>query len=97
VDDWTARLAWVEHRGATTKKRSVVSATRSEAAALRRDIDEARVLIDGLCSRYLSGDAKPAPNTSRRPALGASFTWQHGEPLSRRLSLRSAREGSASR
>src|ERR1700761_8617362 len=77
LDGMTVRLAWVERRGATTKKRSVASAMRSEAAALRRDIDEARVLIDGLCSRYLSGSGAQVSQGglalgTRRPAQGSS-------------------------
>jgi len=67
LDEMTARLAWLERTGATTKKHSLASAMRFEAAALRRDIDEARALIDGLCSRYLGGARLP-PETARRPA-----------------------------
>ena len=77
LDEMTARLTWVERRGATTKKRSVASAMGSEAAALRRDIDEARVLIDGLCSRYLIGSGAQVTQgglalRTRRPAQGSS-------------------------
>jgi hypothetical protein len=82
LNEMTARLAWVERTGATTKKRSVVSAMRCEAAELRRDIDEARILIDGLCSRYLGG-TMPAPNTTRHPASGAFVTRQQAERPSR--------------
>jgi hypothetical protein len=78
LDEMTARLAWLECTGATTTRRSVVAAMRSEAAALRRDIDEARVLIDGLYSRYLSGGAKLAPKHHRAP--NDPFTRQQREP-----------------
>jgi hypothetical protein len=41
----------------------MVSALRSEAAALRRDIDEVVVLINGLQRRYLTPDKR----TQQRP------------------------------
>jgi hypothetical protein len=47
------------------------SGFRSEAAALRRDIDEAKGLIDRLQSRYLNSDAhapRRAPDTRRLPS-----------------------------
>ena len=43
-------------------------AMRLEAAALRRDMQEAHVLIDRLQRRYLSGDE----GTQQRPADGQS-------------------------
>ena len=43
-------------------------AMRLEAAALRRDMQEAQVLIDRLQRRYLSGDE----GTQQRPAEGQS-------------------------
>lgn len=45
VDEMTRRLTWQEDRGA-----------RPEAAALRRDIDEAQAHINRLQRRYLRGD-----------------------------------------
>ncbi|WP_424751463.1 hypothetical protein [Mycobacterium sp.] len=63
LNEMTTRLARVERKGATTRKSSVVSAMRFEAAALRRDIDEAQVLIDRLHRRYLNPSASPAPVT----------------------------------
>lgn len=63
VDEMTIKLALVERKGATSKKSSVVSAMRCEAAALRRDIDEAQVLIDRLYRRYLTGPTGPTPLT----------------------------------
>jgi hypothetical protein len=44
---------------------SRASAIRCEAAALRRDIDEAQILIDRLQRRYLNSDGHAQP---RRPA-----------------------------
>jgi hypothetical protein len=46
----TSQLAWVERQGATHRSSREM---RLEAAALRRDIQEARVLIDRLQQRYL--------------------------------------------
>ena len=54
VNEMMAQVAWLERKGARAKSSSMVSATRVEAAALRRDISEARVLIDRLHSRYLT-------------------------------------------
>ena len=45
----TSRLAWVERRGVTDSSSREM---RLEAAALRRDIHEAGVLIDRLQRRY---------------------------------------------
>jgi hypothetical protein len=61
------RLAWVERQDVTARN-SRARAMRSEAAALRRDIREAEVLIDRLQRRYPSGDAR----TQQRPAAGQS-------------------------
>jgi hypothetical protein len=46
---------------AVTGANSRASAIRSEAAALRRDINEAQFLIDRLERRYLSGNGQPPP------------------------------------
>jgi hypothetical protein len=57
------RLAWIERHGPTGKN-SRASAMRSEAAALRRDIAEANLLIDRLLRRYGTAglhDRLPAP------------------------------------
>ncbi|HTX94480.1 MAG TPA: hypothetical protein VME67_06320 [Mycobacterium sp.] len=50
------RLAWIERQN-VTHSHSQACALRSEAAALRRDIDEAQMLIDRLKRRYLSNEA----------------------------------------
>ncbi len=50
--DMTGRLAWLErHGGAGRNDRE--RAMRTEAAGLRRDIEEAQILIDRLHCRYL--------------------------------------------
>jgi hypothetical protein len=63
----TAQLARVERQGVTGRN-GRACAMRLEAAALRRDIREAQVLIDRLQRRYLSGDER----TQQRPAGGQS-------------------------
>jgi hypothetical protein len=65
--EMTAQLAWVESRDVTSTN-GRACAMRLEAAALRRDIREAQVLIDRLQRRYLSGDER----TQQRPAGGQS-------------------------
>ncbi|WP_156686838.1 hypothetical protein [Mycobacterium sp. Marseille-P9652] len=55
VREMTGRLTWLERHGGngrTERQRAM----RTEAAALRRDIDEAEILIDRLNRRYLSAD-----------------------------------------
>jgi hypothetical protein len=72
--EMTTKLAWVERQGVTGRN-GRACAMRLEAAALRRDIKKAQVLIDRLQRRFLSGDAGPPPPESvglpvSRPALG---------------------------
>jgi hypothetical protein len=45
----TSQLAWIERQEVTSR-----NAMRLEAAALRRDINEAQILIDRLHRRYLN-------------------------------------------
>ena len=52
----THQLAWLDRQDVTGTN-SRASAIRSEAAALRRDINEAKVFIDRLQRRYLNSDA----------------------------------------
>lgn len=64
----THQLAWLD-RHDVTDTNSRASAIRPEAAALRRDINEAQVFIDRLQRRYLNSDAhapRRVPDT-RRP------------------------------
>ena len=46
-DKMSSRMTWLERHGA-----------QLEAAALRRDIDEAQTHITRLCRRYLGGDVQ---------------------------------------
>jgi hypothetical protein len=52
----THQLAWLDRQDVTGTN-SRASAIRSEAAALRRDINEAKVFIDRLQRRHLNSDA----------------------------------------
>lgn len=66
----THQLACLDRQGASGAN-SRAPAIRSEAAALRRDIDEAQVLIDRLQRRYLKDAHAPRRTVdSRRPLSG---------------------------
>jgi hypothetical protein len=65
--EMTAQLACVERQD-VTRTNGRAHEMRLEAAALRRDIREAQVLIDRLQRRYLGGDGR----TQQRPAGGQS-------------------------
>jgi hypothetical protein len=56
--EMTGRLTWIERQGVTGKSSREI---RLEAAALRRDITEAKVLIDRL--QRLRADATSRPST----------------------------------
>lgn len=55
--EMTSQLAWIERQDVTGRN-ARTCAMRIEAAALRRDIQEAQVLIDRLRRRYLDGDER---------------------------------------
>lgn len=55
LHEMTTQLARVERQGVTGAN-ARACAMRLEAAALRKDIREAQVLIDRLRRRYLNGD-----------------------------------------
>ena len=57
VQEMTTQLAWVERQDVTDRN-GRACAMRMEAAALRRDIQEAQFLIDRLRRRYLNGDER---------------------------------------
>ncbi len=57
LDEMTAQLVRVERQAVTGSSRA--PAMRLEAASLRRDINEAQLLIDRLRRRYLGGDKRP--------------------------------------
>jgi len=76
----THQLAWLDRQDASGTN-SRASAIRSEAAALRRDITEAKIYIDRLQRRYLLSDPhgpRRAPDT-KRPLSGRS----HGDVTGR--------------
>jgi hypothetical protein len=53
--EMTSRLTWVERQD-VTRRNGRACAIRIERAALRRDINEAQILIDRLQRRYLNAD-----------------------------------------
>jgi len=61
----TDQLAWVERQD-VTRRNGRACAMRLQAAALRRDIRKAQVLIDRLQRRYFSGDT----HAQQHPAGG---------------------------
>ena len=63
LHEMTKELAWVERQDVTDRN-GRACAMRMEAAALRRDIQEAQFLIDRLQRRYLNG----AEHTQQHPA-----------------------------
>jgi hypothetical protein len=56
--EMTGQLAWIERQDVTSSN-GRAWAMRVEAAALRRDINEAQMLVDRIQRRYL-GDGGPA-------------------------------------
>jgi hypothetical protein len=72
--DMTSQLAWAERHGVGRNRRA--REMRMEAAALRRDIQEAELLIDQLRRRYLNGDEKSRTRGSELSSSSAvSFRW----------------------
>ena len=59
-DELISRMTWLERRGA-----------RLDAAALRRDVNEAQAHITHLQRRYLGGDVQASPTRSARLARPA--------------------------
>jgi hypothetical protein len=53
--EMTSQLAWIERQDVTGRN-ARACAMRIEAAALRRDINEAQILIDRLQRRYLNAN-----------------------------------------
>jgi len=54
LHEMSSKLAWIERQDLTSRN-ARAPAMRSEAAALRRDINEAQILIDRLQRRFLKG------------------------------------------
>jgi hypothetical protein len=66
--EMTGQLAWIE-RQAVSSRNGRAWAMRVEAAALRRDINEAQMLVDRLQRRYLGyggpAQARPVQHQAR--------------------------------
>jgi hypothetical protein len=75
LHEMTTQLARVERQDVIARN-GRACAMRMEAAALRRDIQEAQFLIDPLQRRYLNGDER----TQQHPA--GRQTPSHGGPTS---------------
>jgi hypothetical protein len=65
LHEMTRELARLERQGVTATSRRA-SAIRQAAAALRRDINEAQILIDRLERRYVNGDKRTQQRPPRR-------------------------------
>ncbi len=76
LEEMITQLARAERKAAAARSSSAMAAMRTDAAMLRRDIDEAQVLIDRLHRRYLSGKAGAGPVAPR------AARWA-GYPLTR--------------
>jgi hypothetical protein len=74
LHEMTRQLAWFERQGSTEMK-GRASALRCEAAALRRDINEAQILIDRLERRFLNGNVHARPRQPDRPRRSVA-RWQ---------------------
>jgi hypothetical protein len=62
LGEMTARLAWIECQGVAGRSSREM---RLEAAALRRDLQEARRLLDRLQRRHLNANSNNEPGRSR--------------------------------
>ena len=76
LHEMTTELAWVE-RQEVTGRNGRASAMRMNAAALRRDIQEAQLLIDRLQRRYLNGDEQiqQRPPVRQPRAMPRAMRW----------------------
>jgi hypothetical protein len=74
----THQLGRLEHKNLTGMN-SRASTMRCEAAALQRDINEARILIDRLQRRYLNSDGARPGGTPAVPRVAreSSATVRH--------------------
>jgi hypothetical protein len=84
----TSRLTWIERQGVTGRSSREI---RLEAGALRRDIVEAKVLIDRLQRRYLYGDERKQRVVALRTGEGTRRNAAHPG-----RSVRSRSSGSSS-
>ena len=74
LHEMTTQLAWVE-RLDVTGRNGRACAMRMEAAALRRDIKEARDHIDRLQRRYLNGNGSAATDSQLSSSSAGSGRW----------------------
>jgi len=65
--EMTSQLAWIERQD-VTRRNARALAMRLEAAALRRDINKAQILIDRLERRYLNSNGHAQPRPARYQA-----------------------------
>ena len=72
----TCQLAWLETQDVTATN-GRASGIRHEAAVLRRDISEARFLIDRLERGYLNGNRPAQPRLPEQPRRSVARS-QHG-------------------
>jgi hypothetical protein len=79
LHEMTTQLAWVERQDIIgTDGRAC--AMRMEAAALRRDIEEAQFLIDRLQCRYLNGNGSSTGDSQLSSSSAGSGPVGDGEP-----------------
>jgi hypothetical protein len=76
LGEMTKQLAWVEHQDVTGRD-GRARAMRMEAAALRRDMQEAEVLIDRLQRRYLNGGDHAPLAVCREPGHRRARPTRH--------------------
>src|SRR6516225_4696798 len=74
LHEMTTQLAWVERLDVTSRN-GRACAMRMEAAALRRDIKEARDHIDRLQRRYLNGDGNSTRDSRLLRSSAGSGRW----------------------
>jgi hypothetical protein len=72
--EMTTQLACVERQDVTVRN-GRACAMRLEATALRRDIREAKLLIDRLQRRYLNGDGGATRNSELSSSSAGSGRW----------------------
>ena len=75
LHEMTSQLVWVERQDVTGRN-GRACAMRMEAAALRRDSQEAQALIDQLQRRYFNGDGESGTRDSQLSSSSAgSGRW----------------------
>jgi len=74
LQEMTTHLAWVERQDVTSRN-GRACAMRMEAAALRRDIEEAQFLIDRLLHGYLSGGGSTTGDSQLSSSSAGAGRW----------------------